>query len=81
MKQSNLEINTNENSVYLAKEDSKGLVAVVARKIENDIIEITYFCNGITKVLKSASLLASRMISSLTGIDYTEVNKALRGVA
>jgi hypothetical protein len=76
-----LEISTNENSVYLAKEEAKGFVAVVARKIENGIIEITYFCDGVTKVLKSASLLASRMIAGLMGVDYAEVNQALRGVA
>ncbi|HDR4737028.1 TPA: hypothetical protein QCR36_004082 [Bacillus cereus] len=76
-----LEITTNENSIYLAKEETKGLVAVVARKIEEGIIEITYFCNGVTKVLKSASLLASRMIAGLMEADYAEVDKAVRGVA
>lgn len=76
-----LEISAHENSVYLAKEESKGLVAVVARKIDEGLVEITYFCNGVTKVLKSASILASRLISGLMGVDYKKVNEALRGVA
>lgn len=76
-----LEISTNENSVYLAKEEAKGLVTVVAQKVENGLIEITYFCNGLTKVVKSVSLLASCVIASLMEVDYIEVKKALRGVA
>lgn len=76
-----LEISTSPHSIYLAKEQSTGLVTVVAQKIEDGLIEITYFCNGVTRILKSASLLAGRMIASLMGVEYEKVNKALRGVA
>ncbi|BCT30304.1 MULTISPECIES: hypothetical protein [Bacillus subtilis group] len=79
-----LDISANEHSVYLAKEEDKGLVTVAARKIDNDpneLYEITYFSEGVTRVIKSARLLLVRIISSLMGVDYDRLNIALRGVA
>lgn len=75
------EISRTNNSIYLAKEDSKGLVTVVVTKLTEGLVEITYFGYGVTKIIKSGVLLAGRMIAGLTGIDYADVNKALRGVA
>lgn len=76
-----VEIKSNENSVYLAKVDSEGIVSVTAKKIANGLIEITYIGKGVIRVVKSGSLLAVRMISGLTGIEYAKVNEALQGVA
>ena len=76
-----LDVSRTNNFMYRAKVASEGLVTVVAEKLEDGLIQITYFGNGFSRVLKTASILACRMIASLMGADYQEVNKALNGVA
>lgn len=72
---------TNQNSIYLAKENSKGLVTVVARKTAFGDFLIEVAGPGFCEVLRSARILASRMIASFIGADVNEVEKALQGVA
>lgn len=72
---------TNENSIYLAKENGKGLVTVMARKTTFGDYLIEVAGPGFYEVLRSAKILASRMIASFIGVDATEVEKALQGVA
>lgn len=75
-----LNISTENHSVILSKATQEGDIKVIATN-RNGIIEIVYIgIDGFTKKLKSASLLASRMISALMGVDYSQVNNALRGV-
>lgn len=80
MTASKLEINTHNNLIYLAKFEAEGLVTLVAQKLEDGIIEITYFAEGVTRIFKSASLLASRVIASMLAVDYFTVNRAMEGV-
>lgn len=75
-----LNISTQNRSVILNKETQEGDITVIATN-NNGVVEIVYIgIDGFKKKLKSASLLASRMISALMGADYSQVNNALRGV-
>lgn len=76
-----LTVISNENSIYLAKENGKGLVTVIARKTAFGDYLIEVAGPGFCEVLRSAKLLASRMIASFIGADVNEVEKALQGVA
>lgn len=76
-----LTVITNENSIYLAKDNGKGLVTVVARKTAFGDFLIEVAGPGFYDVLRSARLLASRMIASFIGADSNEIEKALQGVA
>lgn len=75
-----VEMNRNHNAVYITKEDGDNFIIVVARKMTNELFEITYFSNGVTKVLTSARLLVVRMVSGLMGLTYEKVCIAFRGV-
>lgn len=76
-----VDISTTENSIYLAKEEGTGLITIAAQKIKPDLFEITYFCNGVVRIIKSASLLLARTIASLAGVDYLKVSIAVEDVA
>ena len=76
-----LTVISNQHSIYLAKENAKGLVTVMARKTTFGDYIIEVAGPGFCEVLRSAKLLASRIIASFIGADVAEVEKALQGVA
>lgn len=76
-----LHISQTKKFICLAKVEQQATISIYVRKLKNGLINILYVGGGIVHEMQSASLLAPRMVSSLLGVDYQEVEKALAGVA
>lgn len=69
------------NFIHLEKDSEKGLVTLMITELPEGLLKLSYIGEGMTRVIKTPKLIASRVVSSLLGADYQEVHSILRGVA